>query len=545
MSSAFNGGVLDFAAGDAGYDLSGGQWGDLAAAADVAALQTTAALAAETGIDGLLGVKMTGDGIDVGDSHSIRSHLTGGSRLTFGTDMLATSSALNAGSSSSSAWDMNEVASALNESSNLRSVGAEGESAGPQPATESAPEHACSFCGIHNPACVVRCVSTGKWFCNTRGEGTASHIVQHLVRSKHKEVALHPESPLGDAVLECFVCGTRNCFLLGFIPAKTEKVVVLMCREPCLTLGALKDQGWDLSQWEPLIADRAFLPWLVPQPSEDEAQRARPISNGQIADLETLWRTRPEATFDDMLSGRVGDGDGGAGGAGAVFNPVLLRYEDGYEYQNIFGPLVKMEADEDKLLKENLKQEGLSVRWEQSLNKRWLARFHFNRPESDIRMVPGDEMRLKLPSFASQFKVLDALVAATRTSGKSADDDEGAWQARGWVRQVIEDEVVLELGGGASLEPDRMPSTGYTAEFIWRGGSFERMQEALKKFAVDDTSLSGYLYHALLGHSVEPQVLKVSLPADFTAPGLPELNPSQMAAVRTVLQRPLSLIQGA
>lgn len=29
------------------------------------------------------------------------------------------------------------------------------------------------------------------------------------------------------------------------------------------------------------------------------------------------------------------------------------RYEDAYQYQNIFGPLVKMEADYDKKLKES------------------------------------------------------------------------------------------------------------------------------------------------------------------------------------------------
>lgn len=28
-------------------------------------------------------------------------------------------------------------------------------------------------------------------------------------------------------------------------------------------MGALKDMDWDLSQWMPLIEDRAFLPWLV------------------------------------------------------------------------------------------------------------------------------------------------------------------------------------------------------------------------------------------------------------------------------------------
>ena len=31
----------------------------------------------------------------------------------------------------------------------------------------------------------------------------------------------------------------------------------------------------------------------------------------------------------------------------------ISRYEDAYQYQNIFGPLVKLEADYDKKLKES------------------------------------------------------------------------------------------------------------------------------------------------------------------------------------------------
>jgi len=83
------------------------------------------------------------------------------------------------------------------------------------------------------------------------------------VRAKHKEVCLHKDSPLGETILECYNCGCRNVFLLGFISAKTESVVVLLCREPCLNVNALKDMNWDLSQWCPLIDDRCFLPWLV------------------------------------------------------------------------------------------------------------------------------------------------------------------------------------------------------------------------------------------------------------------------------------------
>ena len=50
----------------------------------------------------------------------------------------------------------------------------------------------------------------------------------------------------------------------------------------------------------------------------------------------------------------------------------------------------------------------------------------------------------------------------------------------------------------------------------------------MKTFAVDDTSVSGYIYHRLLGHDVEEQSIRVSLPRRISAPGLPELNHSQV-----------------
>lgn len=70
------------------------------------------------------------------------------------------------------------------------------------------------------------------------------------------------------------------------------------------------------------------------------------------------------------------------------------------------------------------------------------------------------------------------------------------------------------------------------------------MQHAMKTFAVDEQSVSGYIYHRLLGHEVEPVTLRTTMPKRFSAPGLPELNHSQVFAVKSVLQKPLSLIQG-
>jgi regulator of nonsense transcripts 1 len=55
------------------------------------------------------------------------------------------------------------------------------------------PAHACCYCGLHKPEYVVKCNICNKWFCNSRSGTKGSHIVTHLVRSKHKEATLHPD----------------------------------------------------------------------------------------------------------------------------------------------------------------------------------------------------------------------------------------------------------------------------------------------------------------------------------------------------------------
>ena len=69
-------------------------------------------------------------------------------------------------------------------------------------------------------------------------------------------MTLHKDGPLGETVLECYSCGSRNVFVLGFIPAKADSVVVLLCRQPCASQSSLKDMNWEQEQWKPLIHDR-------------------------------------------------------------------------------------------------------------------------------------------------------------------------------------------------------------------------------------------------------------------------------------------------
>ncbi|KAI0989584.1 hypothetical protein GJ496_006647 [Pomphorhynchus laevis] len=256
------------------------------------------------------------------------------------------------------------------------------------------PEHACSYCGIHDPCAVVMCNQTGKWFCNGRGDSVVSHIINHLVRAKCKEVTLHKDGPLGDTA---------------------DSVVILLCRQPCANQTIIKEVSWNLNQWEPLIQDRQFLSWLVKVPSDKEQGRARKITSSQIARLEELWKDNPKAKIEDLSK------------PGCVDEPdqVLLRFEDAYQYQNIFAPLIKLEAEDDKKLKESQTQDSTPIEY----------------------------------------------------------------------------------------------TVGYVVEFVWKSTSFDRMQAALRTFAIDDTSVS-------------------------SCSDLPELNHSQVYAVRTVLQKPLCLIQG-
>ncbi|KAL3834964.1 hypothetical protein ACJIZ3_009700 [Penstemon smallii] len=374
-------------------------------------------------------------------------------------------------------------------------------------------QYACKYCGVANPACVVRCnvPSCRKWFCNSRGNTSGSHIVNHLVRAKHKEVCLHKDSPLGETILECYNCGCRNVFLLGFISATTESVVVLLCREPCLSNNALKDMNWDLSQWCPLIDDRCFLQWLLKVPSEQEQLRARQISAQQINKIEELWKTNPDATLEDLEKPGVDDEP----------QPVAPKYEDAYQYQNVFAPLIKLEADYDKMMKESQSKDNITIRWDIGLNKKRVAYFVFPKEDNELRLVPGDELRL-------------------RYSGDAAHP---SWHSVGHViKLTAQEEVALELRASQGVPID--VSHGFSVDFVWKSTSFDRMQGAMKTFAVDETSVSGYIYHHLLGHEVEMQMVRNTLPRRFGAPGLPELNASQVFAVKSVLQKPISLIQG-
>lgn len=98
------------------------------------------------------------------------------------------------------------------------------------------------------------------------------------------------------------------------------------------------------------------------------------------------------------------------------------RYEDAYQYQNIFGPLVKIEADYDKRLKESQTQEGLVVRWDMGLNQKRIAWFNLPKLESgEVRLAVGDELRLRY--HGELHKAWDALGHVVKVPNSESSSD--------------------------------------------------------------------------------------------------------------------------
>lgn len=228
-------------------------------------------------------------------------------------------------------------------------------------------------------------------------------------------------------------------------------MVVLLARDPGLgaSLGALKELDLDASQWQPLVQDKAFLPWLVKVPDGPEARRARFVSTETANRLEALWKAGASGPAAGRLAAQLAAEE-------AACAPVALRYADAFQYQSVFGPLLALEAEHDRGAKEAQSRDGISVRWDVGLNKRRLACFVFPKDEAEARLAPGDDLRL-------------------RHRATAADGAVTAWEGVGSVVKLTpQEEVVLELrqGGGAPVDC----TTGFRARCL-QFGFFREFRE--------------------------------------------------------------------
>lgn len=129
------------------------------------------------------------------------------------------------------------------------------------------------------------------------------------------------------------------------------------------------------------------------EPSARSKHASRQLSAPLLARLEEAWRSDPSVTVEEVELTAQEEAD---------LERVRLRYVDGYEYQNILAPLVKVEADYDRHLCESRTLEGAQVTWKRALNGRHVAVVNLPRTDHEVRIVPGNELRLRFEAMGDK-----------------------------------------------------------------------------------------------------------------------------------------------
>lgn len=140
------------------------------------------------------------------------------------------------------------------------------------------------------------------------------------------------------------------------------------------------------------------------------------------------------------------------------------------------------------------------------MSRRWVAYFFLGIGEdSSVRPVIGDELRLCYRGdMARHWEAVGIVV-------KVADSKCPILHSLHLIPLAHSDDFALEI-----KRPDA-PTHCYefSLEYIWKSTTFDRMQKALKKFAMDENALSSCIYHQILGHDIEPQLLKTPIPKKY------------------------------
>ncbi|GAB2275937.1 Regulator of nonsense transcripts 1-like protein, partial [Dionaea muscipula] len=117
---------------------------------------------------------------------------------------------------------------------------------------------------------------------------------------------------------------------------------------------------------------------------EEKVRLARFAAPSKVESLEEAKRKARETRFSQphSRSGSLVDDKGS-------IELLLARLLEDYEflvltYQNVFTPLIIIEADYDKMMKESQSKDNLTVRWDIGLNKKRITYLLFS-----VRVIIG------------------------------------------------------------------------------------------------------------------------------------------------------------
>lgn len=189
----------------------------------------------------------------------------------------------------------------------------------------------CKYCDLEYS--LVECSTCNIKFCNSRSLSSISHIIFHLVKTKHKSIKIDNKDVI------CIKCKEDNIFKLR---KYNENIFCKKC-----------------SDYGDLIVDERCLT-LVDSPCIDKGKK---LTKQQMTEIE-------EQSSDYL--------------------PVIKSRFEPEEYVNIFSALIDAECQKEKEIKESMKQSNVVVRWE---NMKF-GYFYFQRSDADLKINIGDEIKL-------------------------------------------------------------------------------------------------------------------------------------------------------
>lgn len=200
----------------------------------------------------------------------------------------------------------------------------------------------CSYCQERGR---ILCLECGRVFCNNTSKGV-SHIIYHLVKSKHKTVSI-------DGIeLKCTKCNESNAFRLG------------MCVDAPETQKELQD---------PDDADVVDMRECMANVYCGKCNDARPIVE------EKKMRIIPSVAKECDLRTLEAET--------SKFSRVML-YFDPSTYLKTFVPLIQAECMKEKEIKESMRQENVTVSFSDKH-----CFFYFRKPNNDLKINIGDEIK--------------------------------------------------------------------------------------------------------------------------------------------------------
>ncbi|OHT04991.1 Regulator of nonsense transcripts 1 [Tritrichomonas foetus] len=366
----------------------------------------------------------------------------------------------------------------------------------------------CAYCLCNIEDCLVKCPTTGKYFCNGRGKAQHSHIVHHLVKSHNKEIQLLDSNQYSKIPLMCYQCQTRNIFQLCFVQSQIQKTFYIFCRD-CLNNPQLAPYQFDMDNIYPIITDKSILSWLVRPPTAQESKQffSNKISTRDMDLLEEEWEKNPSTTIMDLPQIKAKN----------KLKETTLKYPSQQQYSNVFMDLVTEECEYERKIKESMHIPNVTVNWEQVGPITWIARFKTPTSEALRNLNVSDELNLKAVNFDQNGKV-----------------------------------VFVAFDGSIDLkffnipEPPIDPNLSYTVKLVFDDTSYRRQKNSLKEFANNGTSSTSSLIRNIILGKIPNELPRESIKFgnSFQVQGLRQLNQSQLNAIKTAIELPFTLIQG-